>query len=150
MQNGNAWFINECARGATLSASHEQVANTHTFAAYELDSAHTPACMYWHTFALSDKHTRTSRLLAYLLSKQCLLGSPHLTLALQQSIKPALWDPVKLRYLQWSLKSVALLLLNGSHCAGDVRFLDECHIQQKKSGFNWSLWHQVMFSPMCL
>lgn len=42
--------------------------------------------------------THPNRLLAYLLSKQCLLGSPLLTPTLHQSIKPTLWDTVKPRY----------------------------------------------------
>lgn len=91
-------IINEHARGTT---SHEQAANTHTFA--DIYRSVWIRRMYTHLHARIDTHlpAHTTRLLAYLLIKQCLLRSPLLTPPLHQSIEPALRDPVKPRHLKW-------------------------------------------------
>lgn len=97
---------------------------------------HTLACTYGHTYVRKHTHTQPDYF-AYLLSKQSLLGSPLLTPALHQSIKPALWDPVKPRYLWSDLKLVSvLLLLTGSHSARDCRFKINAACRKRRlSGF---------------
>lgn len=107
-------IINEHARGAAFSVPHEQAGkhthtdtNTHSQTYADIAQAHMQTStqaygIYTHTLmhVWTHMHTQTEPdYFAYLLSKQSLVGSPRLTPALHQSIKPTLWEPVKPRYL---------------------------------------------------